>query len=100
MFSSDAPGETISGQARRRVCRRLTSERVDRRASALGDLGDDARGTSCSRHDVRERLEWAGAFAIWRRWFAVVKVLAGTSAVLGVVRERGLGLGNGGGSGR
>jgi hypothetical protein len=74
-----------------------TSESIDWRPGTLRDLGDDGSGTSCSRHDVGKRFERTGSFAVWRRWFTVVDVLARRpSSVLGVAGECSLGLSDSG----
>jgi hypothetical protein len=65
----------------------------------LRDLSNDTRGTSCGRHDVRERLERAESFTVGRRRFTVVDILAAGS-VLGVAWERRFGLCDGVGCGR
>lgn len=96
LVHTDSQGCGILPQFQRDVLVRSTAERVYRwPGTRLRDLGDDARGASGRRHDVGERVEWAGAFAVGRRWFSVVDVFSGR-AVLGVTRERGLGLSDGG----
>lgn len=60
----------------------------------LRDLSNDTRGAACRCHDVGERLERARSFAVGRRGFSVVEVLA-AGAVLSVARESSLGLSDG-----